>query len=257
MSKKQTKRLNGNKITAPSITGRFELTLLCGDAHSYDCDMTVVDAMMKQAKAIKHKHRLFGGDLYNLDAFRTGASDGDKMHSVSEDMNCAEVVIGEIQPDIVLDGNHEWRYYNLLRSGWAVDQEAGKRIKEHYESITSGTLRYPYHKRNGICRIGDTGVQHGGYFGSLERTLDTYGKSVAFHYHRFMTAVRGGIPNPKRLQTIGCLAHTDMRYNEKDASSLLQEQGWGWLLHDTWSGECLTIPVQRIGDAWTPINFKL
>ncbi len=230
------------------------------DIHGDQQDPNVVRAFHKFCKDWKPKHRIAAGDVWDFRALRRKASEDEKRESLLLDYQKGSEFIDEFQPTVFLEGNHDarLRYLRDLHKGPASDLAAKclNEINTKFGKIKC--QQYPYHKVNGVYRLGNLKVIHGFFCGvtAARRSAQVYGSVLVFHGHGIQEASIEGIEN-RIGRMCGCLCKLDMDYVETSMPSLMWRHGWAYGVVNDKTGRYQVWQAECIDGIWLlPTGFK-
>ena len=216
-------------------------------------DEKAVNALFRFLKIWKPEIRIFAGDLFDFRPLRGGASEDEKRESMSKDYEMGMEFLHQFAPQFVLRGNHDERLWWLRdRANGVASDHAGHLVNEFEGECKKLKARLlPYHKRDGVLRIGHLKVLHGFSAGvyATRQTALVYGASLLGHTH---TVDEHAIPGLERrvARSIGCLCKLDMQYNERQPSSLRHAHGFAYGVINKASGHYHAWQAERIGNTW-------
>ena len=223
------------------------------DIHGDMQDPGAVEAFFKFADIWKPKIRICAGDLWDFRPLRKGASDDEKRESVREDLNAGKRWFNRFKPTHFLRGNHDERLWELAERGNGVmadyAQEGIGEINAMVEHHKCQML--PYHKRNGVLRLGHLKVLHGfasGIYAARQHAL-IYGSCLFGHVH---SIDEHAIPGLERrvARCIGALCRLDMEYNARHMNTLKQAHGFCYGVLNDKTGNYLVMQAEEIDGEW-------
>ncbi len=197
--------------------------------------------------------KVFGGDCFDLRPLRKGASEDERHQSIKEDVDAGMAFIREFRPTHFLRGNHDERLWELKENGSGAAQayaEHGcKEITAELNSFNCKML--PYHKRDGVLRIGHLKFLHGFHCGvfAARQTALIYGSALMGHTH---VIDQHPVPGLERRVTriVGCLCLTDMDYNSRQPNTLRQAHGFAYGVINDKTGNFHCWQAEEIGGKW-------
>lgn len=227
--------------------------LVCGDNHGDMQDDSAVAAFFKFDALWKPQLRIHLGDLFDFRPLRGGASDDERRESMRADYKAGIAFAKRWKPDYYLRGNHCERLWYLRDRGNGVASDYAAELIESVEKeFTTLKCRVlPYHKRDGVLRIGHLKCIHGfhaGVFATRQSAL-IYGSVLMGHTH---TVDEHAIPGIERrvARSIGALCKLDMDYNARQPLSLRHAHGFAYgVLHD--NGSYQVWQAEEIKNKWT------
>lgn len=217
----------------------FKKIAICTDTHGDKRNAKAMSLFSQFVGDFKPDLRLHLGDYLNAEAFRSGADEHERRVGLKHDKQEAFDFFEWYRPTHVLDGNHDYRLpaYAKHSPGPLADYVTG--ILEERDRIFKGlgTVHLPYHKRDGVLKVGKLKALHG-FFAGVNAPMQhvrAYGNCVFGHTHRFSEASAPGAHSGGRAvaRGIGCLCDLDMEYNDRHVDTLSQAQGWGYGVMDS------------------------
>lgn len=199
-------------------------------------------------KHFKPTIRFHGGDYADLRPLRQGAGLDEQQGGVEDDVDSAVSFMRRFKPTHVLDGNHDYRLFRATQGKDEKLAEFAARLIVDLNDAMGAAKRYPWDKRDGVMRLGDTNVLHG-YFGGVyaaRQTAAVYGKSLAGHVHTIDEARAAGLDD-RVARICGCGCRVNMDYNRGQVNTLRQRNGFPYGLVFA-NGETLTWQAQQMPD---------
>lgn len=231
------------------------------DLHGDRQDESTVKAFFEFDKIWKPSIRVFGGDLIDLRALRKGASQEEKCESLRADIEVGQDFLSKWKPSYFLRGNHDerlWETASTARDGVIADY--AQKGCQDFEVLCKKlkTTMLPYHKRDGILRLGHLKMLHGfadGIYASRQTAL-IYGSALFGHIH---SIDEHAIPGLERrvARSVGCLCRLDMDYNSRAPNTLRQAHGWAYGVLNEKTGDYHVWQAENIGGKWLlPTELK-
>lgn len=232
----------------------------CGfDIHGDMQDVSAVKAFFDFAAIWKPKIRICGGDLWDLRPLRRGACDDEKRESLRADFKAGKDWFNKFKPTHFLRGNHDERLWELAEADRGTASDYAQEMIGEVEAMVAHhkCAMLPYHKRDGVLRIGSLKILHGfaGGIYAARQTALVYGSSLFGHVH---TIDEHAIPGLERrvARACGCLCRLDMDYNARQMNTLKQANGWAYGLINDKTGQYHVFQAEKIGDVWMlPSDF--
>jgi hypothetical protein len=195
------------------------------DLHGDRQDGATVKAFFEFEQQWKPKHRIFGGDLIDLRALRKGASQEEKCESMRSDIDAGRDFLSKWKPTTFLRGNHDERLWDTAASAKdGIVADYAQRGCSDFETLCARLKisMLPYHKRDGVYRIGHLKMLHGFHCGvyAARQTALIYGSALFGHIH---CIDEHSIPGLERrvARAVGCLCSTDMDYSSRAPNTLM------------------------------------
>lgn len=219
------------------------------DYHGDQRDKRTADAFLTFCKQWKPNLRIFGGDLWDFRPLRKKASDDEKRESMKRDFEMGMDFLKDFKPQFFIRGNHDERLWELaerddgIRSDYA--REGILEVDKELKSMHCRML--PYHKRDGVLRIGHLKVLHGffcGVYAARQHAL-TYGSCLFGHVHDI---TEHSIPGLERrvARCCGALCSTDLEYAARSPNTLRQANGWAYGVINSKTGTYHCWQAERI-----------
>lgn len=228
----------------------FRRFVFASDLHGDHHDPQAVKALHRFCKQWKPDIRVFGGDLWDFRAMRKAASEDEKRDSMLRDYADGLQFLRDFQPHYFLRGNHDERLWDLAQMDKGVLSDCAIRFTQEIE-IETKKLRcrmLPYHKRDGVLKIGSLKMLHGYAvgIGAARKHAMTYGSCLFGHVHSIdhVTLER---MDKTMARAVGCLARLDMDYNRAQIGSLRHAHGWAYGVVDERSGYFHVLQAERVG----------
>ena len=208
----------------------------------------------------KPKLKIFGGDLWDFRSIRKGASEDERRESMRKDYDAGMQWLNRFQPNYFLRGNHDERLWETAesdRGGLSDYSQLGViEITRTLNLMKCNML--PYHKRDGVLKIGSLKVLHGFHCGvyAARQTALVYGSALFGHTHVIDEHAIGGLER-RVARNIGCLCKLDMDYNSRNPNTLRQAHGFAYGILDDRTGAYHVAQAEEINGEWTmPSDFK-
>lgn len=237
-------------------TKRF---LVASDVHGSQQDAESNRVLFSFIKDFKPDIRILAGDLWDFAPLRKKASEDEKRQSMVEDYRAGIEWLKEFRPHHFLRGNHDERLWELAESGNGVMADyALSGVAEIHSIIRKLNCRfYPYHKRDGVMRLGSLKILHGFSCGihAARQTALIYGACLFGHVHTIDEHSIAGLER-RVARSIGCLCRLDMDYNSRMPNTLRQAHGFAFgILMD--NGQYVVNQAEEINGKWIiPSSFK-
>jgi hypothetical protein len=231
------------------------------DLHGDRQDDDAVRAFYEFDKIWKPSIRIFGGDLIDLRALRKGASQEERCESMRADIDSGRHFLSHWKPNFWLRGNHDerlWETASTARDGLVADY--AQRGCSEFETLCARlkTKILPYHKRDGVLRIGHLKLLHGFHCGvyAARQTALIYGSCLFGHIHCIDEHAIAGLER-RVARAVGALCQLDMEYNSRQPNTLRQAHGWAYGIISK-TGEYYAWQAEKIGGIWiVPTETKM
>lgn len=233
--------------------------LIATDVHGDKQDAPSNKVLFNFIKDFKPQIRVFGGDLWDFRAIRKGASADEQRESMAADYVAGINWIKQFKPTYFLRGNHDERLWDLAESdnGVLSDYAASGTVEISALLDSMKCPMLPYHKRDGVLRLGSLKVLHGFHCGvhAARQTALVYGSAIFGHTHVIDEHSIGGLDR-RVARNIGCLCQLDMEYNSRNPNTLRQAHGFAYGVLNDKTGEYHVLQAESINGRWVlPSDF--
>jgi len=223
------------------------------DVHGDMQDRTANDALFRFMSKWQPDVRVFGGDLWDFRALRTGASEDEKRESMRKDFELGMEWLEKFTPHFFMQGNHDIRLWEHAESGkGAISDYAQIGVDEIEAKLKEMECKlFPYHKRDGILRVGHLKVLHGfacGIYASRQHAL-VYGSCLFGHTHAIDEHAIPGLER-RVARNCGCLCRLDMEYNSRHMNTLKQTHGWAYGVVNSRTGNYHCWQAEKVNGSW-------
>jgi len=231
----------------------FSKFIFASDVHGDMLDLAANEALFMFINIWKPKIRVFGGDLWDFRPLRGKANEDERRESMAADFEAGMGWLDKFKPNYFLRGNHDERLWELaakdkgITSDYAQQgvMEIEKAMRRHKCAML------PYHKREGILRIGHLKMLHGfssGVYAARQHAL-VYNSCLFGHVH---TIDEHSVPGLDRrvARSVGCLCKLDMDYNARTPTSLRHSHGFAYGIIDEKSGEYMVWQAESVNGKW-------
>jgi hypothetical protein len=208
----------------------YKRFLLGFDLHGDMQDSATVAAFLRFDREFKPHDRICGGDIWDMRPFRAKASTEEKRESVNADFEAGFEFLERWRPTGVVLGNHDIRLWRHAAVANGPVSDLARIMVGRIDGLL-GRLRAvcrPYHKRNGVLKLGPLNVLHGFYGGegAARKHAAIYGPCVFGHIHASDRASLPSIDGRREAWSSPALCRLDMDYNEGTPSTLRYSNGW-------------------------------
>lgn len=230
------------------------------DVHGDMQSKSAVKTLLEFCGDFKPDVKVFGGDLWDFRALRKGASEDEKRESMSKDYNAGLEFIKRFKPKYFLRGNHDERLWELAESDRGVISDyAMSCVVEIGDVLKKMDCKMlPYHKRDGVLRLGSLKLLHGFFCGvnSARQHALVYGSCLFGHVHNVDQHSIAGLER-RTARAIGALCSLDMSYAARTPSTLRQSNGFAFGVISKKTGRYFVSQAERIDGKWMiPTSFK-
>ena len=227
---------------------------ICGsDIHGDMQDVAANKVFFDFINDFKPDIRICAGDLWDFRAIRKGANDDEKHESMSKDFVAGVNWIKRFKPHYFLRGNHDERLWRLAETDNGIISDYAQsgimEIKDLMDTMRCRML--PYHKRDGVLKLGSLKILHGFHCGvyAARQTALVYGSSLFGHTHVIDEHSIGGLER-RVARNIGCLCALDMDYNSTNPNTLRQAHGFAYGIIDEKTGAFHVWQGEEIKGKW-------
>lgn len=220
------------------------------DLHGDHQDSATVDALLRFCDMWKPKLRVFGGDLWDFRPLRKKADADERRESMMRDYADGMQFLRDYKPHVFLRGNHDERCWDLttedngILSDYAI--KATQDIEAEVRKLRCRML--PYHKRDGIYKVGHLKMLHGYAcgIGAARKHALTYGSCLFGHIHCVDHVTLERVEKTM-ARAVGCLCKLDMEYNRAHIGSLKHAHGWAYGIINDKTGEFHVWQAEEVG----------
>jgi len=227
--------------------------IVAADVHGDMQDAPSVKAFHAFTKLWKPRLRILAGDVWDFRPLRRKANEDERRESLQADFKAGMSFIDDFQPHYFQRGNHDERLWELAeRANGVASDYALQGIGEISEVLDEIKCRMlPYHKRDGILKIGHLKILHGFHSGiyASRQTALIYGSCLFGHIH---TVDEHSIPGLERrvARSIGCLCALDQEYNARQTLTLRQAHGFAYGILNEKTGDYRVWQGEEINGQW-------
>lgn len=218
------------KPKAPSITRKWRRFFGVSCSHARHVDKSAWSAMLKAKEAFDPAFTFHLGDFVDTTGWRSGARGGDLADDYRGDISTGLVHLDQLQPQLVLCGNHEARLWRELRNedgriAGLADELIGH-MRKHVTKWGAEFVEY-----NGVFQgrmLGNYLLTHGTIFNQMacRDMAEMYGHVIFGHTHTAGMAQGRRTDRPMGIN-IGTLTATRlMDYAHNRRQTLAWKQAW-------------------------------
>jgi len=234
--------------------------IVCFDLHGDKQHPATVDLFLNFCRDWKPAIKIFGGDLWDFRPLRRGACEDERHESMKMDFQEGMRFLDRYQPNYFLRGNHDERLWELAERGKGVEADYAIRGIGEIESFVRNMRcqMLPYHKRDGVLRLGHLKIIHGFHHGmyAARRAAEVYGSVLMGHTH---VIEEYAVPKLERCvgRVCGCLCQLDMKYYERQPNTLRQAHGFPYGILNRKTGEYFVWQAEEVNGFWClPTDMK-
>lgn len=233
---------------------RWERFVYGSDQHGDHQDPGANKAFFNFLEDFKPKHRICGGDLFDMRPLRRKASEVERRESMRDDFEAGKFWLEKFKATNYLRGNHCERLYDLSVMGLGPLSDYAILATNEIEKLVR-SLRckmQAYDKRDGVLRLGNLRFIHGyssGIYAARVAAL-VYGDVVMGHVHQINQYTIPAHPSPKIGMACGCLCKLDLDYNRSTMSTLAQQHGWSYGVVNPATGSFRVWQASKVDGVW-------
>lgn len=227
------------------------------DNHGDSADPAAVQSFKDFVGWWKPTVRIHGGDCWDFRWLRRSCSDEERAQSVSDDFEAGLDFCRWYKPTVFLWGNHDDRLRRLLDATQGAQRELAGQWIDRIHVELKGVQQFPYCKRNGVYRLGDTSFVHGYGHGvyTVRQHAAVYGNVVMGHIHAIDSARIAGTEDRYGYSS-GCLCSLDMDYTRPNMGTLRHAHGWVYGV--VVNGRTVVWQAKQVGGVWVlPSEFRV
>lgn len=239
--------------TADSLMSEWQKFVVASDVHGDKQCARAVKVCLDFCRLWKPDLRILAGDLWDFRPLRKKACEDERRESMAKDYDAGMDFLRAFQPHFFLRGNHDERLYELAASDRGIESDyAIKAVLEIEKELKSLRCRMlPYHKRDGVLRLGHLKILHGfasGVYAARTHAL-VFGSCLFGHTH---SIDEHAIPGLERrvARNIGALCQLDLEYNSRQLGTLKQANGFAYGIVHKKSGEFRVWQAEEISGEW-------
>lgn len=231
----------------------FQKFVVCSDVHGDEQDPRTVKVCLDFCDIWKPNLRIMAGDLWDFRPLRKKACDDERRQSMAQDYEAGSEFLRAFKPDYFLRGNHCERLWELAEEDRGIESDyAIKAVAEIEKELKAMRCRMlPYHKRDGVLRLGHLKILHGfasGVYAARTHAL-VYGSCLFGHTHAIDEHAIPGLER-RVARNIGALCKLDMEYNSRHIGTLKQAHGFAYGIIHKKSGTFHVWQAEEIGGKW-------
>ena len=234
--------------------------IVASDVHGDMQDAAACRVFFNFVQSFKPDIKVFAGDLWDFRAIRKGASEDERQESMAKDYTAGLNWLKTFRPNYFLRGNHDERLWELADSDKGVmsDYAQSGVVEITSELAKMKCQMLPYHKRDGVLKLGSLKILHGFHCGvfAARQTALVYGSALFGHTHVIDEHSIGGLDR-RVARNIGALCKLDMDYNSRNPNTLRQAHGFAYGILDERTGVYHVQQAEEINGTWMlPSDFK-
>lgn len=223
------------------------------DIHGEHQNTKANNALFKFVDLFKPDIRICGGDVWNMGPLRKRATESEKQCSMKRDIAEGALWLERFKPHYFIRGNHDERIYDLANEARGVLKDYADECVEDIDALMK-KLRcrmLPYHKRDGILKLGHLHFGHGFKCGinAAREQARTYHNIAVGHGHGIQMQSIEGLEH-RCGWMVGCLCDLDQTYNRAHTGALVHEHGWGYGMINLKTGAFTFLQARKAGKEW-------
>lgn len=238
---------------------KFQKFQIGFDVHGDQQDSAANKVFFDFAKIWKPEIRIMGGDLFDFRPLRKGAGAEELREKIGDDLTAGKRWFNRFAPTHFLRGNHCERLWEKAEEDSGLTSElAQKGVEEIKDLVRAHNCRMlPYHKRDGVLRLGNLKILHGffcGVYAARQHAL-VYGSCLFGHVHRIDEHSIAGLDR-RVARACGALCKLDMDYNSRQPNTLAQSHGFPYGIINKATGKYHVWQAECVDGAWMlPSDF--
>jgi predicted phosphodiesterase len=216
----------------------WEPFVVASDIHGDEQDVAANKVFFDFVKIWKPKYRICAGDLWNFASLRGKASEEERRLSLQDDYDKGLDWFTKFNPNVFLRGNHDERLWLKAEAKNGPVSDLALKCIAEFEMARAKTackLMLPYHKRDGIYRLGESHLKvlHGFATGihAAQKHAQVYGSCLFGHVHSIQQF------SPPSLEN-----------NATHLASLIHRHGWAYGFVHSRIGAYQVYQAENIGD---------
>jgi len=207
-------------------------SLHVSDSHGEFQDDKAIETVLRFRKEWKPDIVIHHGDAFDFPWLMRRASDDDKNHSITVDMEKGEAFLRQVKPTHYMLGNHEarlWKTYKSANAGsWKHTLLSS--LIERIRDAAGDAKIYEYHVNRVILKLGQYHLMHGWRSGvyALRTMVKDIGASLMVGHNHAADDIEVDILSRPRGISLGCLCNTSMDYADTHAISFRQNHAFAY-----------------------------
>ncbi len=215
-----------------NIMRKWRKFMAVGCSHAQLADPSAIKAVLGFKARFKPDFTAHLGDFIDATALRRGAKDTcDETKEIPPDVDTGLQFLTQLEPQLVLCGNHEDRAWNLRKHHNAIVKIAASvvvsGIEDHCKNLKARLIPWEY---KAAFRLGDFLLMHGFVFGenATRDHAEMCGNVIHAHTHRAGSARGRRFDNPVGIG-VGTLTRVaNMDYAKSRRATLAWSQGFAY-----------------------------
>lgn len=227
------------------------------DTHGDEIDHKAESAFFEFVDYWKPHHRIHGGDCFDFRWLRRSCSTEETSQDVAPDLEAGIGFLARFKPNVFLWGNHDDRLSRMQDAVRGDSRHIAHEWTRRINKVLGGARQFPYCRRRGVYKYGDTSFIHGYSHGvdAARIAARAYGSVVMGHTHA-IDSVRLPCHDDVYGVTAGCLCNLDMDYSRPNIGTLRQAHGWAYGIKK--HNKVLVWQARKLGNEWYfPSEYKV
>lgn len=224
---------------APAVVRNWKRFLVLGCSHSHHVHRPSWDALLKFKADFKPHFTAHLGDWADTSGMRSGADDSsDDAEEIGVDIDTGLMHLTTLEPQLVLEGNHDERPKRYLHHRKAMVRHCAKQVIEQINSHIVGALKAAYVPYDGMFQgriLGNGLLTHGTIYNvnAARDMAEAYGndttKFVLFAHTHAAVIQSARAHHGCTGYNIGCLTdRRAMEYAKNRRQTLAWSTGWAY-----------------------------
>jgi len=211
--------------------------MFCTDTHGDAIDNRTAKAFFDRKKDFKPDIVIHGGDAWDFQSLRRGASADEKACSMLDDYKAGCLFLERLykgnHKNYFLWGNHDWRIHDVADGTDGPRADAAQMIieKSNYLFRKYKVHTTPFCSRSGVLKLGKMAFIHGYCHAAnaAKKHAEVYGGSAS---HVFAGDLHADIHwqsaslDPVICQHVPCMTDLNPGYARRNINKLKHSQGW-------------------------------
>ncbi len=216
-----------------NINQHWRRGMAVGCSHGALADPYALSVVHKFADQWNPHTRVHLGDYLDTTTWRHGAKGTpDEKQSVQDDLKAGLQFLKDYRPDILLNGNHDYRIWEHLHHNDAKLKFAAKWAITEIRKVLSAKCQFieTYNVNDSYVTLGDAKFMHGWMYSAngIQEHAEQFGKCVIAHLH-----IVGAVPGRHFSSPTGhCVGYLGDRrkftYAERNRSMSRWANGFAW-----------------------------
>jgi hypothetical protein len=222
-------------------------------SHGHLIDPVAAKSVLKFIELYRPHTRIHLGDYVDTAAFRSGAiGTEDEAISLDSDVCKGAAFLKEYQPDVLLNGNHDWRLWKNAEHWQQIRAEAARSLISKIRAAIPRKCVFieSYDIRHSWYTLGDTKFLHGWFFNenAIRDHAEHFGRCVIGHVHKVGQSAGRRFDSPTAY-CVGMLGDPVLfQYAAQRRATSQWSQGFAWGEYS--ESKCMVNLSMRDGPEW-------